>query len=82
MTDEVELTETAVGALGAARVGVANLMAEGDGITAQLFLSDSESGPVIVGEGDVFAAGGRRWTVVRVEKTAGSHGKVTVRPAD
>ena len=82
MSDEVTLTETAVGALGDARVGVANLMTEGDRMTAQLFLSDRETGPVIVGEGDVFAAGGGSWQVVRVEKTPGSHGSVIVRATD
>lgn len=81
MSDEVVLTETAVGSLGEARVGVANLLEEDGDLTAQLFVSDRDSGPFVVAKGSVFVAGGRDWEVVLIEKTPGAHGSVTVRPS-
>lgn len=87
MTDEIEITETAVGSLYGQRVGVGNLMeseytvadgSERHGMTAQLFLL-GQSERLIVGEGSVFAAGGRDWEVVSVAKDEGAHGTVTLR---
>ena len=89
MSGEIEITETAVGSLDGARVGVGNLMesdytdaagSERRGLTAQLFLL-GQSERVIVGEGSVFPAGGRDWEVIRVEKDEGAHGSITLRPA-
>jgi Family of unknown function (DUF6406) len=80
VNEEILLTETTVGSLGDARVGVANMLEEGDGVTAQLFVSDSENGPFIVGVGSVFDAGGSTWEVERIEKEPGRHGTVAVRP--
>lgn len=89
MSDEIELTETAVGSLDGQRVGVGNLMesdytdgagSQRQGMTAQLFLL-GRSERLIVGAGSVFAAGGLDWEVVRVVKHEGEHGTVTLRPA-
>ena len=89
MSDEIEITETAVGSLAGQRVGVGNVMesdytdgtgAQRQGTTAQLFLL-GRSERVIVGAGSVFAAGGLDWEVVRVDKREGEHGSVTLRPA-
>jgi hypothetical protein len=88
VSDEIEITETAVASLPGQRVGVGNLMesdytaadgSERHGLTAQLFLL-GRSERMIVGEGSVFAAGGRDWEVVRVDKPDGGHGTVTLRP--
>jgi hypothetical protein len=89
VSDEIEITETAVGSLGGQRVGVGNLM-ESDytdgsgsprhGMTAQLFLLGL-SERMIVGAGSVFAAGGVDWEVIQVDKDEGEHGSVTIRPA-
>jgi hypothetical protein len=88
VTDEIEITETAVGSLAGQRVGVGNLMeseytardgSTQQGMTAQLFLL-GKSEQAIVGAGSVFTAGGLDWEVVRVEKREGEHGSVTLRP--
>jgi hypothetical protein len=88
VTDEIEITETAVGSLAGQRVGVGNLMesdytdargAERQGMTAQLFLL-GRSERVIVGAGSVVNAGGLDWEVLSVDKRQGEHGSVTLRP--
>jgi hypothetical protein len=87
VSDEIEITETAVGSLQGQRVGVGNVMesdytaadgSERHGITAQLFLL-GRSERMIVGEGSVFDAGGQQWEVVRVDKREGEHGSIVLR---
>ena len=82
----VLVSETTVGTLGTADVGVANLWerdyvdAAGrarNGVTARLMWeSDGAPESLIVGVGSRFEVGGARWEVLAVEKRVGVNGAV------
>ncbi len=84
-----EIQETTVGTLGGVDVGVANMW-ERDyvdgagtsrkGLTARLdYDVAGETRRIVVGEGSVVELGGLRWEVVRLVKTPGQNGTITLR---
>ena len=85
-----EIQETTVGTLAGVDVGVANLWdreyvdgagARRTGLTARLDYEVAGSTQrVFVGEGSILELGGVRWEVVRLTKTPGQNGSVTLRP--
>lgn len=85
-----EIQETTVGTLSGVDVGVANMWdreyVDGAGVTRTGLTArlDYELGGVtqrvFVGEGSIVTVGNARWEVVRLVKTPGQNGHVTLRP--
>jgi hypothetical protein len=85
-----EIQETTVGTLSGVDVGVANMWereytdgagATRTGLTARLdYEVAGATRREVVGEGSVVTLGGVRWEVVRLVKTPGQNGYVSLRP--
>lgn len=84
-----EIQETTVGTLAGVDVGVANMWdrpyvdGKGEarnGLTARLdYEVAGETKRIVVGEGSIVELGGVRWEVVRLVKTPGQNGTITLR---
>ncbi|MDP2314987.1 MAG: hypothetical protein Q8P41_18955 [Pseudomonadota bacterium] len=84
-----EIQETTMGTLSGVDVGVANMWereyVDGAGVahkglTARLdYEVAGETRRIVVGEGSVIEMGGTRWEVVRLQKTPGQNGTITLR---
>ncbi len=83
------IEETTVGDLGGVRVPMGNMTrgryalpdgGEGEGWICALALGEGPG--LFVGAGSVVEVGGARWEVLRVDKTPGQLGSVTLRRAD